>query len=67
MNVFLNDDSREVKGESTVGSLLDEIELNDLAGWAVAVNERVIARDDAADYELSEGDRVILVQATQGG
>ena len=67
MKVFVNDDSREVKGESTVGSLLDEIELNDLAGWAVAVNERVIARDEAADYELSEGDRVILVQATQGG
>ena len=67
MKVFLNDDSHEVKGESTVGSLLDEIELNDLAGWAVAVNERVIARDEASDYELSEGDRVILVQATQGG
>ena len=67
MNVFLNDETREVNGESTVGSLLDEIELNDLAGWAVAVNERVIARDDTTDYELSEGDRVVLVQATQGG
>jgi sulfur carrier protein len=67
MNVFLNDETREMNGESTVGSLLDEIELNDLAGWAVAVNECVIARDEASDYELSEGDRVILVQATQGG
>ena len=67
MNVFLNDETREMNGESTVGSLLDEIELNDLAGWAVAVNERVIARDEATDYELSEGDRVLLVQATQGG
>ncbi|MBT3638038.1 MAG: sulfur carrier protein ThiS [Opitutae bacterium] len=67
MNVFLNDETREMNGESTVGSLLDEIELNDLAGWAVAVNERVIARDDTTDYELSEGDRVVLVQATQGG
>ena len=67
MNVFLNDETREVNGQSTVGSLLDEIELNDLTGWAVAVNERVIARDDAPGYELSEGDRVILVQATQGG
>jgi len=67
MNVFLNDETREVNGESTVGSLLNEIELNDLAGWAVAVNERVIARDDTTDYELSEGDRVVLVQATQGG
>ena len=67
MNVFLNDETRELNGESTVGSLLNEIELNDLAGWAVAVNERVIARDDTTDYELSEGDRVVLVQATQGG
>ena len=67
MKVFLNDETREMKGGSTVGSLLDEIELNDLAGWAVAVNERVIARDETIDYELSEGDRVILVQATQGG
>ena len=56
-----------MNGEPTVGALLDEIELSDLAGWAVAVNERVIARDEATDYELFEGDRVILVQATQGG
>ena len=67
MNVFLNDETREMNGESTVGSLLDEIELNDLAGWAVAVNEHVIAREEAVDYALSEGDSVILVQATQGG
>ena len=56
-----------MNGESTVGALLNEIELNDLAGWAVAVNECVIAREEAVDYELSEGDNVILVQATQGG
>jgi thiamine biosynthesis protein ThiS len=67
MKVLLNDEAREVNGKPTVGSLLDEIELSDLAGWAVAVNECVIAREEAVDYELSEGDNVILVQATQGG
>ena len=67
MKVLLNDETREVNGKPTVGSLIEQIELSDLAGWAVAVNERVIARDDAVDYELFEGDRVILVQATQGG
>jgi thiamine biosynthesis protein ThiS len=67
MKVYLNDERREMNGESTVGALLNEIELNDLAGWAVAVNECVIAREEAVDYELSEGDNVILVQATQGG
>ena len=67
MNVLLNDEMRVVNGKSTVGSLLEEIELSDLAGWAVAVNERVIAKDETIEYELSEGDRVILIQATQGG
>jgi sulfur carrier protein len=67
VNVLLNDEMRVVNGKSTVGSLLEEIELSDLAGWAVAVNERVIAKDETIEYELSEGDRVILVQATQGG
>lgn len=67
MKVLLNDETKELNGKATVGSLLEEIELTDLAGWAVAVNEQVIAKDETLDYELSEGDRVILIQATQGG
>ena len=67
MKVLLNDETRELTGKATVGSLLEEIELTDLAGWAVAVNEQVIAKDETLDYELTEGDRVILIQATQGG
>jgi len=67
LKILLNDETRELNGKATVGSLLEEIELTDLAGWAVAVNEQVIAKDETLDYELSEGDRVILIQATQGG
>lgn len=67
MKVLLNDETRELNGKATIGSLLEEIELSDLAGWAVAVNECVIAKDETIEYELSDGDRVILVQATQGG
>lgn len=67
MKVLLNDETRELNEKATVGSLLEEIELSDLAGWAVAVNEQVIAKDETVDYELAEGDRVILIQATQGG
>ena len=67
MKVLLNDETKELNGKATIGSLLEEIELTDLAGWAVAVNEQVIAKDETLDYELTEGDRVILIQATQGG
>ena len=67
MKVFLNDEARELAGETTVGELLKDTDLSSLAGWAVAVNEQVVPREETADYELNEGDRVILVQATQGG
>jgi sulfur carrier protein len=67
MKVFLNDEARELAGETTVGELLKDTDLSSLAGWAVAVNEQVVPREETADYELDEGDRVILVQATQGG
>ena len=67
MKVFLNDEARELAGETTVGELLKDTDLSSLAGWAVAVNEQVVPREETADYELDEGDRGILVQATQGG
>ena len=67
MKVFLNDEARELAGETTVGELLKDTDLSSLAGWAVAVNEQVVPREETADYQLNEGDRVILVQATQGG
>ena len=67
MKVFLNDEARELAGETTVGELLKDTDLSSLAGWAVAVNEQVVPREETADYELNEGDRVILVKATQGG
>ena len=67
MKVFLNDEARELAGETTVGELLKDTDLSSLAGWAVAVNEQVVPREETADYELDEGDRVILVQAPQGG
>ena len=67
MKVFLNDEARDLAGETTVGNLLKDTDLSGLAGWAVAVNEQVVPREETADYELNEGDRVILVQATQGG
>ena len=67
MKVFINDEARELAGETTVGELLKDTDLSSLAGWAVAVNEQVVPREETADYELDEGDRVILVQATKGG
>jgi thiamine biosynthesis protein ThiS len=41
--------------------------LEDLRGWAVAVNEQVIPSEEMNARKLFEGDRILLIQATQGG
>jgi sulfur carrier protein len=41
--------------------------LADKKGVAVAVNGAVVPRGDWAARELAEADRVLVIQATQGG
>jgi thiamine biosynthesis protein ThiS len=41
--------------------------MKDFSGWAIALNEEVVPFDEIKEKSLNEGDRLILVQATQGG
>ena len=67
MRILVNEEGRELPEGSTLSTLLDSLSLEDLRGWAVAVNEQVIPSDEMSLRELIEGDRVLLIQATQGG
>ena len=67
MKVFINDVEHQVEEGGTVRQLLEALNLIDLRGWAVAINEQIVQRDLFADFVLSPKDRIILLQATQGG
>lgn len=67
MKVFINDVEHQVEEGMTVRQLLEVLNLIDLRGWAVAINEQIVQRDLFADFVLSPKDRIILLQATQGG
>ena len=67
MRILVNEEGRELPEGSTLSTLLDSLSLEDLRGWAVAVNEQVIPSDEMCLRKLMEGDRVLLIQATQGG
>ena len=67
MKVFINDVEHQVEEGVTVRQLLEALNLIDLRGWAVAINEQIVQRDLFADFVLSPKDRIILLQATQGG
>ena len=67
MRISVNDETREIPEGSTLSNLLTSLALEDLRGWAVAINEQVIPSEEMNTRKLFEGDRILLIQATQGG
>jgi sulfur carrier protein len=67
MNIFVNDESKNVPAGSSLRSLLVELGMVEFNGWAIAVNNVVVPVDAIDDLTLSPNDQIMLVQATQGG
>ena len=67
MRIHLNDTPRELPAESTLGALARELGLTDRRGVAVAVNDAVVPRSAWPARALADGDRILVIQATQGG
>ena len=65
--VWVNDRKREYQEEISINDLLTELELTTSKGIAIAVNEEVIPRTTWKDCLLKHADKVLIIQATQGG
>ena len=66
MNVLVNGEPTELETGATVESVLATLELPD-RGVAVAVDAEVVPRGEWPAHELSEGARVEVLRAIQGG
>lgn len=68
MRVLLNGREADVAAGTTVRSVLAELEVpDDARGVAVAVDAEVVPRGAWEARELSEGARVEVLHAVQGG
>lgn len=67
MNIFVNDELKNVPSGSSLRSSLVELGMVEFNGWAIVVNNEVIPADEIDDLTLSPNDQIMLVQATQGG
>ena len=67
MKIYLNDDLKTIEEGLSLALFLENLEMHDLSGWAVAVNEEIVPTEKLSEISLNEDDRIILVQATQGG
>ncbi len=65
MQIHLNGAPRETASQ-TVAELLQELQIAPV-GVAVAINESVVRRARHAEFRLSEGDKIEVIRAVQGG
>ncbi len=66
ITIWVNDNPRSLSTGHTVAELLATLEVPP-RGVAVAVNGEVVRRADWPGAQLSEGDRVEVLTAAQGG
>jgi len=64
--VQVNGESREVQDRSTLGDLVHELTLP-AARIAIELNHQVVRRNQWAETNLSEGDRIEIVHFVGGG
>lgn len=67
ITVRINDESRSFAAPVTLLNALRELGLADRRGVAIAIDDQVVPRLAWPARELSEGSRVLVIQATQGG
>lgn len=67
MTIRVNDQPHRVADFATLLDLLRELALAERKGVAVAINDTVVPRAEWPARSLAESDRVLVIQATQGG
>ncbi|MDB5271661.1 MAG: thiamine biosynthesis protein ThiS [Chitinophagaceae bacterium] len=67
MTVFVNDQAQDLLHQFTLLALLSQLSLGEQKGIAVAVNNKVIPKNNWSAHLLSEQDKVTIIRASQGG
>ncbi len=67
MNVIINGERHEFRRSMTVRELLGELKIDSSRGMAVAINDSVVPKQEFDRAAITEGDRVEIIRATQGG
>ena len=67
MRVFINDEPKDLPEKQDLASFAENLGIGDQKGWAFAVNDTIVPKAKLRDTVLNDGDRILMIQATQGG
>ncbi len=67
ITVFLNNSSLHFSAGTSLLDLLQQQQLSELKGIALAINNSIIPRNNWAQHQLQNMDKIIVITASQGG
>jgi sulfur carrier protein len=67
MEIKVNNQQQEIKGETSLKAIMDQLLGERQKGIAVAVNDRVVPKCQWGEYFFKDHDQVLVIKATQGG
>ncbi|HCQ3213117.1 TPA: sulfur carrier protein ThiS [Escherichia coli] len=67
MQILFNDQPMQCVAELTVHELLEQLEQQQQAGAALAINQQIVPREQWAQHIVQDGDQILLFQVIAGG
>lgn len=65
--LFVNEDSHVFDHEPSPQELFSHLDITNTKGIALAVNDSVVPKLQWNSYQFKDQDRVLIINATQGG
>lgn len=67
MQVKINQKKYNFSKAFTINEMLQELEMKEQSGIAIAVNSEVISKNKWESLQLNDQDDILIITATQGG
>lgn len=67
MEIKINNQLKTVDDQSTLDSIVFSVLGEKQKGIAVALNDKVVAKNNWSETKLRSNDNVLIIKATQGG
>lgn len=67
MTIEINNEIKTITENFSAQQVFEILQIQNTNGYALAINNTVIPKTKWAETLLNEGDKILVIQATQGG
>ena len=67
MEVSVNEKKKKISNNVSLAEAIAELKITETTGIAIAINDKVIKRDNWTTEKLKSNDEILIIRAAQGG